>query len=303
MLTIGLGGLPGLAASMRRSLPVCTGLIVAVSPLACGAVLAHGEAVPPNSSGAVTCPSPNPANALTLLAGTPQTATLGSAFATNLQVAFTNSNGCAVTSAVAGTPVTFSAPAAGASGLFSASGSNIVTVGSDASGMAASPLFTADNAAGTYTVTASSAYGSVSFSLTNAAAKGGPSACGSALASLGGRPVRITVGVGATESTRVRARFPIRLAVTVTDAEKDPVPGAQVTFSAPGRGPSGRFATRSRGPHPTLAKVRTVKVRTDACGIAVAPSFVANNEQGGYIVKVSIEHVRPAAFALVNEGR
>jgi hypothetical protein len=289
---------PGLAAAMRRSLPAIAGLVAAVAAVACGALPAEGETGPPGSSGAASCPSPNPPNELTLMAGTPQTAILQTAFATSLQVEFANSDGCAVTTAVAGTPVTFSAPPAGASGLFSASSSNAATVGSDAAGMAASPVFTADDTVGGYTVTASSAYGSVSFSLTNAAGEGGASACGSAPAGLAGRPVRITAGVGAIESTRVGARFPIRLAVTVTDAEKDPVRGAQVRFSAPTRGASGRFATRSRGAHPS-----SVKVRTDACGIAVAPSFVANHKQGGYVVRASIEHVRPAAFALVNERR
>jgi len=46
-----------------------------------------------------------------------------------------------------------------------------------------------------------------------------------------------------------------------------------------------------------------VKVRSGACGIAVAPAFAANDTQGGYIVEATVEHVRPVAFALVNEAR
>jgi len=144
---------------------------------------------------------------------------------------------------------------------------------------------------------ASSASDSVPFSLTNAATETGSSACGSARAGLPGRPARIAAGVGATESTGLGARFPIRLAVTVTDAEGNPVPGARVTFSAPARGPSGHFATRARG-----SRASSAKVSSDACGVAVAPAFTANNEQGGYIVTASVEHVGPAAFALVNAG-
>ena len=49
-------------------------------------------------------------------------------------------------------------------GVFSTSGSNAVTVGADASGTIAAPAFTANATAGSYTVTASSQYGSVSFS-------------------------------------------------------------------------------------------------------------------------------------------
>jgi hypothetical protein len=246
---------------------------------------------------------------LTLAAGTPQTATLGSPFATNLQVAFTNSNGCAVTTAVAGIPVSFSAPSVGASGLFSASGSNAVTVGSDASGLASAPTFTANYLAGGYTLTASSAYGSVLFSLTNVEGSAA-SSCGAASSArtptgeesggLAGKPTKLTAGVGASQSTPAGSRFPIHLAVTVTDAEKSPVPGVLVTFAAPSRGPSGYFMLRSGGVHPT--RQRRIEVKTDACGVALAPTFAANRRVGGYVVVASSESIK-AAFALVNEGR
>jgi hypothetical protein len=42
-------------------------------------------------------------------------------------------------------------------------------------------------------------------------------------------------------------------------------------------------------------------VRTDACGIALAPAFTADDRAGGYVVVASVERVQ-AAFALVNEG-
>jgi hypothetical protein len=267
------------------------------------------------------CPASNPPNELTLAAGTPQTATLGSAFATNLQVVFTNRDGCPVTTAVTGIPVTFSAPATGVSGVFSASGSNAVTVGSDSSGMASAPLFTANDTTGTYTVTASSAYGSVLFSLTNAAAAAADScgiasdttsSTGAAPTGLAGMPTKLATGIGVTQATPVGTRFPIHLAVTATDAEKNPVAGALVTFTAPNRGPGGYFTVRSGGALPRSGGVlphtshtsyrRRVGIRTDACGIALAPRFTANRREGGYVVVASVEHVK-AAFALVNEGR
>jgi hypothetical protein len=289
----------GLSRRARRSLALSTLLGAAVATLACGALPAHGEPAPPSSTasdtGAEACPTPNPPNELTLVAGTPQTATLGSAFATNLQAAFANSNGCPVTTAMAGIPVSFSASApAGAGGVFSASGSSSATVGSEASGSVTAPTFTADEIVGSYTILAGSAYGSVPFSLTNAATSAS-SACGSAPAGLAGSPATITAGVGATQSTRLGTRFRIGLAATVTDSEKRPVPDALVTFTAPTRGPSGRFAARSRG-----SSASSARVRTDACGVAVAPAFTANEKQGGYIVRAAIEHVAPAAFALVN---
>jgi hypothetical protein len=374
------------------------------------------ESSPTGTSG---CPSPNPPNQLTLVAGTPQITTLDTAFAGGLQVALTNSDGCAVTGS-AGVPVTFSAPAAGAGGRFSASNSNTVTVGADASGNVTAPSFTANATAGSYTVTASSQYGSVSFSLTNTAAGiparltaiplkrrsarvtsrfseplqvrvvdagGDPvagvtvtftlgsasaSACGASaaagasfagggtqaaattdasglatspaltantaagsftataavsggggggaesagkagspsvtpvsfsLVNLAGKPAKIAPGVGSTQSTPAGAAFPIQLAVTVTDSDKNPVPGALVIFSAPVAG--GRFTLRSRGSHSHRAHVsyaRTVALKTSVCGIAVAPPFTAGRRPGGYIVKASVKPARPAAFALVNEA-
>ena len=168
------------ASRVRISLAVGAGVGAAVAGLACWPGPAAGETGPPSSStGAATCPSPNPPNTLALTAGTPQSAMLGGAFQANLQVALTNTNGCPVTPAVAGIPVTFSAPATGPSGLFSASGSNTATVGSDASGAVSAPTLTANYIAGGYKVIASSAYGSVSFSLTNAEGSAA-SGCGTA---------------------------------------------------------------------------------------------------------------------------
>ncbi len=114
-------------------------------------------------------------------------------------------------------------------------------------------------------------------------------------AGVAGAPAKVVAGVGSFQSTPVGTSFPLRLAVTVTDAEQKAVPGAPVSFSAPVRGPSGDFASGTRG-----HRLRRVEVRTDACGVAVAPAFIANDRQGGYVVTVRVEHARPAAFALVN---
>jgi protocatechuate 3,4-dioxygenase beta subunit len=375
------------------------------------------------------CPSPNPPNQLTLVAGTPQTTTLDTAFAGGLQVALANSDGCAVTGA-AGVAVTFSAPTGGASGRFSTTNSDTATVGADASGMVAAPTFTANGTAGSYTVTASSPYGSVSFALTNTAAglparltaiplnrrstrvgsrfpqplqvrvldaggnpvagvavtfvlgsattggcdatasagaasgagasadfagdvtqttaisgthgiatspaftatsvagsfaatasvsSGGASEGASAskngdanvapvgfsLVNLAGKPAKLAPGVGSTQSTPAGSAFAIRLAVTVTDADSNPVRGALVTFSAPTAGASGRFTLHPRDGHHHRAHVsysRLAQVKTGACGIAVAPPFTASAQPGGYVVLAGAEPARPAAFALVNEA-
>jgi protocatechuate 3,4-dioxygenase beta subunit len=412
----------GLGLLVATSLGTAVGMLVGGPAFA--AVETGGSPTEPTGTGTSNCPSSNPPNQMTLVAGTPQTAILQSAFATGLQVALSNSDGCPVTSAAAGIPVTFSAPAGGASGVFSTSGSNTVIVGADASGTVAAPPFTANAAAGSYTVTASSQYGSVLFSLRNTAAgvparivaiplksrsasvtarypqplqvtvldangspvagttvtftlgTGGASACGTSssasasfagggaqatattgangvassplftanstagsltatasvssgggggggnesagkggaptvtpvsftLSNLAGKPAKLAPGVGSTQSTTVGTLFSIRLAVTVTDTQKNPVPGALITFSAPTRGASGRFTVHARGSRHHRGRVShpyTVRVKTSACGIAVTPAFTANVTQGGYIVKASAEPARPAAFALVNEA-
>ena len=395
------------------------------SALAGGAAAASGE---PGGGSGSNCPASTTPNEMALVAGTPQTATLNSAYASGLQVALTNTDGCVVTSDAAGVAVTFTAPSSGASGVFSASGTHTVTVGADSGGTVAAPTFTANGIAGSYTVTASSEYGTVTFALTNTAAgtparlvavsplkqtatvsgdyrralavqvldgDGNPvagagvtftltastssSACGTSssssagsaadasfadgatqasatsnvsgiatspaltangeagtftasaalgssggsephggtssgsvapalfsLTNLAGRPAKLAPGVGVTQSALVGRRFPVSLAVTVTDAQGNRVPNALVSFAAPAGGPSGRFAARSasrtrrRSARPQ--QTSAARVRANACGVAVAPPFTANGEPGGYIVKASVAHARAAAFALVNEA-
>jgi hypothetical protein len=117
-------------------------------------------------------------------------------------------------------------------------------------------------------------------------------------------PLQVIPGVGSMQSTVVGTPFPIPLAVTVSDAHEQPVAGAIVTFSAPVAGASGRFTVHARGRHHRISIVHpdTVRVKTDARGIAVAPAFIANDTPGGYIVIATVKHARPAAFALVNEA-
>jgi hypothetical protein len=374
---------------------VGAGLAAAGSGRVIGPARASADDVPNPA-----CPASNAPTALTLAGGSPQTAALHAAFGSSLQVALVNANGCPLTTPLAGIPVTFRAPVSGASGAFAASGSNTVTVGTDASGMAVAPVFSANGVAGAYTVSASSPYGSASFAMTNSAAgmpaamrvvgrasqsatvstrykrplevrlldangapldgvsvtftlgasgqgsgtssagasfmDGSPQATvttaaagiatsprfeagtaagrvtasatltagatsrGSArpvsfsLHNLPGTPSVITAGAAASESAAIGARFPIRLAVTVTDADANPVPDAVVTFSAPARGQSGTF-TRS-----LHSRSRSVRIKTNAAGVAVAPAFTANRKPGGYVVRALVKHAGAAAFALVN---
>ena len=78
------------------------------------------------------------------------------------------------------------------------------------------------------------------------------------------RPVRRPWAPGSRSGSRSASR----------DINDNPVAGALVTFTAPARGPSGRFAGGGR----------TARVRTNDKGVAIAPAFTANATPGGYIV-------------------
>jgi hypothetical protein len=371
---------------------VSVGVALAGIELAIGVAQANADDNP-----SPACPAVNAPNTLVLAGGSPQTAALDTAFGGNLQVTLANTNGCPLTTALAGVAVTFSAPASGASGAFAASGSNTLTVGTDASGMAAGAMFSANGIAGSYTILARSPYGSVSFAMTNSAggipaaivvvgraslsatvstrykrplavklldASGAPLPGVSVTFSLGsgtsgsvtaagagatfsdgttqatattdtaghavsprftagttsgsfvataavaasarrinfrlrnvaGQPAAVVPGVGSSQAAWLGERFPVRLAVTVTDAHGNVVPGAIVTFAAPIEGPRGRFVIGARG-----RRARTVRVTTGAAGVALAPPFTSTSATGGYVVRASVPHAAPAAFALVNE--
>jgi hypothetical protein len=178
---------------------------------------------------------------------------------------------------IEGVTVTFALPSAAAgAGASFLGGGNQASDLTDVDGRASSPPVVANTTAGRFTATAA-ANGiarRVTYSLENVA----------------GRAATIAVGAADGQATRVRSHFPIPLAVTVTDADKNPVPGALVRFAAPAQGPSGRFARHGR---------RVVDVRSNAQGVAVAPAFIADGTAGGYVVTATAAGAR-AAFALVN---
>jgi hypothetical protein len=183
---------------------------------------------------------------------------------------------------IEGANVTFTltAGAGGAAASFAGGGTQAAAL-TDENGEATSPRLLANATAGRFAAAATTA--GVSAPLVYS------------LRNLAGAPATIAAGAAAGESTTVGTRFPIRLAVTVSDANKNPVGGAVVTFAAPARGASGRFAT---------AHARVVEVKTNADGVAVAPAFTANAEPGGFAVVASVRGTgRRAAFALVNRPR
>ncbi|HET7433359.1 MAG TPA: lamin tail domain-containing protein, partial [Thermoanaerobaculia bacterium] len=104
------------------------------------------------------------ASAINATSGTPQSATISTAFSTALQATVTDAGNAPIE----GVGVTFTAPASGASGTFP-NGTNTVSVATNASGMATAPTFTANGVAGGYIVTATTAALTANFNLTNTA--------------------------------------------------------------------------------------------------------------------------------------
>jgi adhesin/invasin len=183
---------------------------------------------------------------------------------------------------VGGVTVTFALPqpSAGDAAATFAGGGAQATATTDASGRAASPPLVAGSAVGTVTATASIAGAApVDYLLRNRAAAA----------------ETVTAGAASGEATPPGSPFPVRMAVTVEDANGNVVEGATVVFTAPAGGATGRFVVRGR-------RVRVARVTTDADGIAVAPVFVAGRVAGGYAVTASVRGAAArAAFALLNE--
>jgi hypothetical protein len=234
-----------------------------------------------------SCPSYNAPNALVLDGGTPQSSRLGTAYASQLAVEVTNTNGCPLTTPLAGIAVTFAAPASGPSGTFASSGSNAVLVGTNSQGSAMAPMFTANSLSGGYLVTASSDYGSVTFSLVNTAS---------------GVSAAISAAGGGHQSAGVGARFGAPLQVVVTDAGGAPVGGATVNFSL---GQAGASQGGSGGGDAASASfvggATQATAITDSSGHASSPGLTANAVAGRFTASASTQGVvQPALFALDN---
>jgi hypothetical protein len=104
------------------------------------------------------------------------------------------------------------------------------------------------------------------------------------------RPSTITLIPGTTpQSAVIGTAFANILAVKVTDAGGNPVPGVTVTFTAPLSGPSGLFGGFTSQP-----------VVSDASGIASASPFTANGTPGGYVVSAAALGLAPVKFSLTN---
>jgi protocatechuate 3,4-dioxygenase beta subunit len=190
---------------------------------------------------------------------------------------------------IEGATVTFAITAAdnGATATF-LGGTGEATTLTDANGLATAPPLVADKTAGTFTATATAP---------------GAQPGRYTLENLAAAPTSITVGAADGQATTAGTRFPIPLAVTVTDANGNPVAGATITFAAAAKGTSGRFVV-ARTAKTRRRASRIVRVRTNSKGVAVAPPFTASAAVGGYAITVSVKgsSVR-TAFSLLNLPR
>lgn len=167
---------------------------------------------------------------------------------------------------IAGVPVTFAAPASGASVTF---GTN--PVATDANGIATA-MATANTQVGTYNVTAtvSGVSGQLTFPLTNKA--GAPASVGSVS--------------GSGQGAETGEAFAAPVGLQVLAAFANPVPDTTVTFSAPASGPS--------------ASLSPAAVVTGSDGKA-STLPTANETAGSYAIGASVPGLgQVASFGLTN---
>jgi Ca2+-binding RTX toxin-like protein len=202
-------------------------------------------------------------NTISVFSGSPQSTTVNTAFAAPLVVKVVDG----ASNPISGALVTFTAPGASPSGLFSNS-THTISATTAANGQL-SEAFTADTGAGTYVVTASISGSTTSFTLTNIA----------------GAPTTITVTSGSGQSATVTTAFTNPLVVTVSDTFGNLVSGAAVTFAKPGSGPSATPVTSTT---------------TTAANGQTSDAITANTIAGTYSVTASSGTATPATFTETN---
>ena len=192
-----------------------------------------------------------------------------------------------------GTPVTFTAPASGASGTFAATGTATQTVLSDSSGTATASAFTTNTIAGSYTVQITAPQGAGSYAQVAGKDWAKPAAQGTLTASINATnapdvPALISAAPGGSGLTAtVNTVYSAQPAVLITDIYSNPVPFVPVLFTVipGGSGAAGLFSSS-----PTANGV------TGFNGIASAPFLTANTIAGSFQVNAD------GGFGNVNLG-
>ena len=216
---------------------------------------------------------PQPMPTITLQSGNGQSAAVGTSYSMPLSVAVRQSNG----SPASNIAVSFNGPSSGPGVAFGGMvGTSNVSVMTDGSGVAATPVVFANAFGGSFAVTATAAgIGSVNFNLTNTSLP---------------IPASVAIYSGSGQTTNINTVFGQPMRAIVRNAANAPVSGVTVSFIAPGSGASGLFGLVLGG-----------NGVTDAAGIATAPSFAANSITGTYTVVASVTGLAtPANFIMTN---
>ncbi|MFO0581631.1 MAG: Ig-like domain-containing protein [Anaeromyxobacter sp.] len=261
----GTGASAALSAASATTSAGGTASVTATANTKAGAYAVTASAAGASSASFSLTNSTGAAASVTIVAGSPQSAVVGAAFATGLQVRVDD----AFANPVQGVTVTYAPPASGAG--VATSSLSATTATTSAAGTA-SVTATAGLVAGSYTVTATAAGVAtpVGFALTNTA---GPAA---ALVKLSGD----------AQSATVNTAFAAALEVRVDDAHGNPVPNATVTFAAPASG--------------ARAALSATTATTSAAGTA-SVTATAGTVTGSYAVTATVTGVAtPASFGLTN---
>uniref|UniRef100_Q02B46 FG-GAP repeat protein n=1 Tax=Solibacter usitatus (strain Ellin6076) TaxID=234267 RepID=Q02B46_SOLUE len=209
--------------------------------------------------------TPGPA-LMTIVQGDPQSAVIGTAFATPLVVKVADNFG----NPCSGISVTFTPTGAAATAAFSGA----ATVSTTAAGLATAPTLTANNQVGAYTVGAASAAPALSktFNLNNTF----------------GPPAILTATAGTPQSALVNTAFATALSVKVTDSGLNALSGITVTFTAPASGAGAKFSN-------SAAAITAI---TDGSGVASVP-VTANTVAGLFAVSATVNALT-ATYSLTN---
>jgi hypothetical protein len=178
--------------------------------------------------------------------------------------------------ALPNSPVSFTVPAG--HGTF-AGGGLTATVNTNAQGTATSPVFTANNVPGSFTLT-TTALGNSNVSAESTTLKNVDTSV----------PTQVQLLAGNNQSTNVSTLFAQPLSVTVYNGLGGVVPGVSVTFTSPASGASCTF--------PTLFAATTAV--TNAQGVATSPRPLANAVGGSYTVTATVPGATGAQFRLTN---
>ena len=200
----------------------------------------------------------------------PQSAKVGEAFSTPLEVQVSESVGTSSCPA-SNVSVEFTVYNTGAGASFNG-GSNVASVEADSSGTATAPTLYANDVTGSFTVVASfDGYVSAPFELTNTTV---------------GVVTSLAVSSGNAQSAQIGGAFADPLEVTVSDGYGDPVAGTTVDFAV----------VSSAGAGATFAGAgSSASVQTNESGLATSPTLTAGTTAGTFTVTASVQGVGSVA--------